>query len=193
MSSNKGILLFAMKNRIGVVVLVLISVILVIALFSIKRDADKHKAEATEQINHFSNEVATLNTKLADETHVKETLYKDVETQKVAYAELTNNFAQVSTDLARSQSDLKAREDELKRKDAKITELENQNQALDKQAADLNIAITNLNVQIAETQTKLAKSEGNRAFLEKELKRMISDKQELEKQFNDITVLKAQI
>ena len=46
---------------------------------------------------------------------------------------------------------------------------------------------------IADTQQKLAASEGNKAFLEKELQRLMGEKTELEKQFSDITVLKAQL
>jgi predicted nuclease with TOPRIM domain len=57
----------------------------------------------------------------------------------------------------------------------------------------LSLQITNLNAQIAETQRKLTASEGDKAFLEKELKRMMAEKSELERQFNDLTVLRAQV
>jgi len=58
---------------------------------------------------------------------------------------------------------------------------------------DLNAAITNLNTQILETQRKLTASEGDKAFLEKELKRLMGEKAELERQFNDLKVLRAQV
>jgi len=64
---------------------------------------------------------------------------------------------------------------------------------LDKKAADLSLSLTNLTVQIAETQRKLAASEGDKAFLEKELKRLMGEKAELERQFNDLVVLRAQV
>jgi hypothetical protein len=50
-----------------------------------------------------------------------------------------------------------------------------------------------LSTQISSTQRKLAASEGDRSFLEKELKRMIAEKGELERQFSDLTVLRAQV
>jgi uncharacterized protein (DUF3084 family) len=71
--------------------------------------------------------------------------------------------------------------------------LEVQNQALDKQSQELSNSITNLTVKIAETETKLKKSEGDRTFLERELKRMFAEKQDLERQFNDLAVLRAQV
>ncbi|HVV70225.1 MAG TPA: hypothetical protein VHI52_01795, partial [Verrucomicrobiae bacterium] len=77
--------------------------------------------------------------------------------------------------------------------EARISELESQNQALDKQSSDLSNQLTNLTTQITETQRKLAASEGDKAFLEKELKRLMAEKAELERQFNDLTVMKAQV
>ena len=71
--------------------------------------------------------------------------------------------------------------------------METENQALDKRALELSTAITNLTAQIAETKRKLATSEGEKGFLEKELKRLMAEKAELERQFNDLTVLRAQV
>ena len=79
------------------------------------------------------------------------------------------------------------------RRDAKIADLESQNQALDQRALDLSTAITNLTSQIDDTKQKLAASEGDKAFLEKELERLIAEKAELERQFNDLAVLRAQV
>jgi len=182
-----------MKNRVGIVVLVLACVILGIALISLKRDAAKDRNESTVKIVTFSNKWDETSAKLQEEKRVTAQLYEDLDKRKTAFTELSNNFTEVSNTLAKTQTDLKAREDEIKQRDEKIAGLETQNQALDKQAAELSNAITNLNFQIADTQKKLATSEGDKAFLEKELQRLITEKADLEKQFNDITVLKAQV
>jgi chromosome segregation ATPase len=168
-------------------------VILGIALVSIKREAAKEQVAAADKIETFSNKWVVTDGKLVDQKHVTENLEKDLETQKQTFVELTNSYSKVSGDLAKTQTDLKAREEEIKQRDVKIADLESQNQALDKQATDLSSAITNLTVQIADTQKKLTTSEGDKAFLEKELRRLITEKVELEKQFNDITVLRAQV
>jgi len=173
--------------------LVLIAVVLGIALLSVKHDAVKRQAQDTERIIYFSNTLNSTTATLDDTRHVNALLEKDLEKEKQSFGELTNNFSQVSTDLAKTQTDLKAREDEIKQRDAKIADLETQNQALDKQAADLSLAITNLTVQISDTQKKLAASEGDKAFLEKELQRLVAEKAELERQFNDLKVLRTQV
>ena len=79
----------------------------------------------------------------------------------------------------------------MRKRDTQIADLSNQNSELDKKALDLTHAITNLTAQISDTQRQLATSEGDKVFLEKELKRMVAEKTELERQFNDLTVLRA--
>jgi chromosome segregation ATPase len=182
-----------MKNRIGVVILVLVSVILAIAVFSIKKDAAKRQDEDAGKIRFLSNQLVTVNGNLNEQKQVATMLEKDLQTQKTSNTDLSNNLTQVSGTLAKTETDLKAKIEEVKQRDTKIAELENQNQVLDKQASDLSMAITNLTVQIADTKQKLAASEGNKAFLEKELQRLMGEKTDLEKQFNDITVLRAQL
>jgi len=182
-----------MRNRIGIVILVLVCVGLGIALVSIKRDAATEKANASEQISTLSNKWVDTSGKLDEQKQVAAMLEKDLDTQKKAFVELTNNYSQVSANLAKTEASLQASEAEVKQRDAKIGELEVQNQALDKQALDLSTSITNLTVQITDTKKKLATSEGDKAFLEKELQRMITEKAELERQFNDLAVLRAQV
>jgi hypothetical protein len=46
---------------------------------------------------------------------------------------------------------------------------------------------------ISDTEKKLAASEGDREFLLKELKRLQAEKAELERQFNDLSVLRTQV
>ena len=110
-----------------------------------------------------------------------------------AVGDLTNNYTQVASNLAKTENDLHAAEQQVKERDTKIADLQAQNEALDKKAEALSNSITNLNSQIADTRHKLAASEGDKAFLEKELKRMMTEKAELERQFNDVTVLRAQL
>jgi chromosome segregation ATPase len=58
---------------------------------------------------------------------------------------------------------------------------------------DLNTAIDELERQIAETERKLTASEGDREFLLAELKRLQTEKADLERQFSDLALLRDQI
>jgi len=189
-----------MKNRLGLIVLGLLCLGLAIAAITIRNNAVEQKRNDTDAILGFSNKWVETSTKWEDEKQVNAEMEKDLNVRKQALIDLTNNFTTVSSNLsdtsahlAKTEADLKTSQEELAKRDSKIAELETQNQVLDKQAADLSTSITNLTLQITDTETKLAASEGDKAFLEKELKRMMAEKAELERQFNDLTVLRAQV
>jgi len=191
-----------MKNRIGVVILllVLVCVGLGVALLAIKKKAADELHDSTIANTALSNNVVQINDQLERQKQVNDELSKDREKRMKDFDTLTNKYvaslatiAQVSNTLAQTEAALKASQEETAKRDTKIADLESQNQALDKKAVDLSTAITNLTTQIDETKRKLATSEGEKGFLEKELKRLMAEKSELEKQFNDLTVLRAQV
>jgi len=173
---------------------------LVVALVATKKTATQEKRQDTEKILIFSNDLVKTSGALDDQRQVNTTLEKDLETRKHQLGELSNKYTEVTakfTDtastLAKTEQSLKAAKDEVVKRDAKIVELEAQSQSYEQKAIDLSVALTNLTVQIADTQKKLAASEGDKAFLEKELKRLMGEKADLERQFNDLNVLRAQV
>jgi len=189
-----------MKNRVALVLLVLLCLGLGIALITTRKQAAERQAEDVNHIAYFSNQVVSVQDRLDRQLGVNAQFERDLEEHRKALGELTNHYTQVSanlnevsSNLARTEQSLKASQQEVARRDTKINSLESQNQALDKQALQLSASITNLTTQIAETQRKLAASEGDKAFLEKELKRLMAEKAELERQFNDLAVLRAQV
>ena len=189
-----------MKNRIGVIVLVVLCLALGIGLVASRKQTSDLQQQDTEKIETLSNRWVKTSSELEEQKQVAAMYEKDLDTQKKSLAELTNNFSRISVDLAQTsarltstEAALQTNQAELAKRDARISELENQAQDLNKQATDLSNQLTNLTTQIADTQRLLAASEGDKAFLEKELKRLIAEKAELERQFNDLTVLRAQV
>ena len=183
----------AMKNRIGVIVLVVVCIGLGIGLISIKRQADRQKEDDNTSIQNFSNKLVVAASQLDENKQVNAELRKDLDNEKKNYGELTNNFSQISANLAQTEASLRTSEQEIAKRDVRIVDLETQNKALDQRAQDLGLEITNLTASIDATQKKLLASEGDKSLLEKELKRMVAEKAELERQFNDLTVLRAQV
>jgi chromosome segregation ATPase len=186
-----------MTNRIGVIILLLLCLGLGVGIMVVKRTAAEQRDVDVKQIVTLSNQWTKASSDLDEQKKVAVMLEKDLEARKADYekslAVLTNNVAEVSSNLVKAETGLRAAELTIKDNNAKIADLEAQNQAADKKAAELSDSITNLNTQIAETQRKLATAEGNQAFLEKQLKQLMADKNELERQFNDINVLRAQV
>lgn len=182
-----------MKNLIGVIVLAGICVGLAVVLLTTKKQAAEEKRKDTETIYDLSNKVVKATDDLSEQRQVNILLTNDLAMRAAEILSLTNKIVEVATALSKTEETLKAEQLELAKRDAKIAELETTNQQLDQKAVGLSLQITNLNLQIVETQRKLAASEGDKAFLEKELKRMMAEKSELERQFNDLTVLRAQV
>jgi len=190
----------AMKDRIALIVLVLISLGLAVGLVITRKQATEQQRQDADTISTLSNKWVKTSSDLDDQRQVAALLEKDLDKQKKSLSDLTNNFTQISANLAQTSSNLnkteaslQAAEQEVKKRDTKIAELETQNQALDKQALDLTTSITNLTTQINDTKRRLAASEGDKAYLEKELRRLVAEKAELERQFNDLAVLRAQV
>ena len=189
-----------MKNLIGVVVLAVVCLGLVVALVLTKRTALQEKRKDVDTILFHSNQWEKTRADLEDHKQVIQNLEKDIETRKQELGELTNKYTEVTAKysetaatLAKTEQSLKATQDEVAKRDAKITELEAETQSYEQKSNELSVALTNLTVQIAETERKLAASEGNKAFLEKELQRLLTEKAELERQFNDLAALRAQV
>ncbi len=82
---------------------------------------------------------------------------------------------------------------EIEKKDKQISQLEGEREDLTKKMDGLTDQITGLNGKIAETEKKLATSEGNREQLQRELKRLLAEKAELERKFNDLAQLRDQV
>jgi len=182
-----------MKNRMGIIILTLACVGLAIALVVNQSNATKSQKKAESTIADQSNGWVTAEGRLEEERKLTSSLTNDLAARVNDLTSLTNQIIETSNALAKTQDSLKAAQDEVAKRDAQIADLETQNKQLDDKATDLSSSITNLQSQIDSTQKKLAASEGDKAFLEKELQRLVAEKAELERQFNDLKVLRTQV
>src|SRR5262245_32222618 len=158
-----------MKNRTGMIVLILICVALIVGLIW----SQKNAANQRQETGSYSNKWQTASSALDRQTQVNAELEKDRSQQKDAFLSLSNTFAQTSASLEQTESTLKATQQEmtnqLAQRDSRIGDLESQNQALEQRAAELSASLTNLNMQIADAQAKLAAAQGDKEMLTKEL------------------------
>jgi len=189
-----------MKLKIALLFLAVVAAALAVTLFVTRQRATDQHQQDVSTIEYTSNQWQLAQEKLEGEKKVAAQLNHDLDQQKRGYVELTNTYAQALNKLATTESSLaatsaslKAAQETLAERQAKISELEAQNNALDQRAADLTSAITNLTTQISDTRRKLAASEGDKAFLQTRLKELLAEKADLERQFNDLTVLRAQV
>lgn len=179
-----------MNNRTGLVILAVVAAALAVALLVVKRNANEQRNRDTDTIVTLSNKCVVTCADLEEQRQVNVLLTNDIVTQAATFS---NKLAETTDALTKSQDSLKTATDDLVRRDARICELETQNQELDRRALEMSATITNLNNQIVETRRKLDSAEGDKAFLQGELQRLLAQKAELEKQFNDLDTVRAQV
>ena len=157
-----------------------------------KRAVERHHRDETK-ILQLSNQWVDVSGKLSEQQKVNIALETDLTNRNAEIRLVSSKLADVSADLSKVEADFKVAQEEIAKRDEKINELETQRDQLTTKMTGLNESITNLEGQIKDTETKLAASEGDREFLLKELKRLQAEKAELERQFNDLAVLREQV
>jgi chromosome segregation ATPase len=189
-----------MKSKIAIVILVLICLGLGVALVTEQRKHAQQKKELDERIALQSQNLDTTSKKLEEQTQVNMSLEKDLLTRSNELSVLSNNLGKVITDLEKSDAVAKATAEQLRtaqaelvKKDQRINELDGEIAMRSKQMDQLTNSIGDLEKLIAATEKKLATSQGEKEFLAKELTRLRAEKAELERQFNDLSVLRTQI
>ena len=182
-----------MKNLIGVIILAVICLGLGVVLITTKKQATEQKTKDSNTILSLSNDVVKATSDLIEQRQVNLLLTNDLSTARTDFSTLSNKMTDVQANLVKTEASLKASQSAVAERDQRIAALETQNRELDEKAIDLSAALTNLTSQISETQRKLDASEGDKAFLEKEMKRLLAEKAELERQFNDLAVLRSQV
>ncbi len=182
-----------MKMKIGIVVLAVICVALTIALFATKKQADDQRKTDADHILDFSNQLVTASENLDDLRQVNLKLTNDLAMTQQQSVQLSNSFAEATGALSNSLASAKAAQDQIANLNGRIADLEAQNQVLDQRAAELTNTIASLSAQISDTTKKLVTSETNNIFLEKELQDQMAKKAELERKFNDIDEVRAQV
>ena len=186
-----------MRGKFGIIILILICVILGIGLLVRHNKANSEIQEAQGRIMKLSNDVVEIKGKVNELTEVNTALETNLFGRTHELQVVSNSFVSVSASLAKTQAEAKAAAEaaaaEVAKRDARISELQGQNDDMTKRMLELNASLGNLEKQIAATEKKLATSEGDRTFLLRELKRLQIEKAELEKQFNDLAVLREQV
>ena len=200
-----------MNTKIGIAILAVVCAGLAVALVVIKGQADKQQTTSAGTIVDFSNQLVKANLSNEDLNQANLNLRSDLATNRQTTLVLSNQLAtqlaslntqlsETAGTLATATASLQSAQQQISTLNGQITnlnehvtDLETQNQVLDQRANSLSNTIVSLDAQIAATQMKLATSETNNAFLDSELKRQIAQRAELERKFNDLVVVRAQV
>lgn len=175
-----------------IIIMVCISLGLGIALLRTQKRAEEQRHIDEESILLHSNQWVQTRVKLDEQSKVNFSLETNLTDRLMELKSVSNKLIDVSGNLAKVEMDVKAAQEELAKRDAKIAELANLLDDKDKKLDDLRTSIASLEGQIAETEKRLTTSEGDKELLLKELKRLQVEKAELERQFNDLVLVREQ-
>jgi chromosome segregation ATPase len=145
------------------------------------------------ELNIATNALTETRTKLTDQEKLTGFLQQNLDQRSSELTAASNGLTQANTRLESVQTELKSAQADAESKGVRISALEAEKNEMNKKLNELAGQINNLDDQITETKRKLAASEGDRAYLTKELARLQTDKAELVRQFNDLAVLRAQV
>jgi len=183
--------------KVVIALLFLVSAGLGVALVMRHNKAVDIKKYDEVRITTLSNTVVKTETERDEKERLSMYLQDKLSGKTVELSDASNHLAKINAELARTKSEMQAAAEaarvEIEKKDAQIAQLTTQTNQLTVKMDDLTSAIDKLGKQINDTERRLAASEGDREFLLKELKRMQVEKAELERQFNDLSVLRAQV
>ncbi len=186
--------------KAATIILIILTIGLGATLFYQHNKSVQIKAQDDKTINTLSNQLDKTQAKLQEQTDVADALSKNLKMREKDVNEFSNKVVKVSADLEVEKQNVQAANNEVAKlrksiaeKDKQISEAETRQAEYEKKMEGLTVNITNLGKQIADTEKKLAASEGDREFLLKELKRLQAEKAELERQFNDLSVLRTQV
>jgi chromosome segregation ATPase len=186
-----------MKGISAFIVLLIVCVFLVIFLVFARQKADREVTELQYNITVLSNNLTSTTSKLTEQQQVNLALTGSLTDRTTELVDASNRLVSIRADLVRTEEQAAAAalaaQEEMAKRDAKITELTGRNDEMTQRMADLDAVLTELESQILETERKLASSEGDREFLLVELKRLQSEKAELERQLTDLALLRNQI
>ena len=179
------------------IVLLLVALGLGVGWFMTSKQAAEDRTVAANTIGSISNKLVSTESFLAEQKTVNVKLSTNIVERESELLQFSNKWTSVTADLAKTEADAKAAAEKAKadieERNAKITELEGQKDDLTKKMDGLNTQIGSLGDLIKETERKLAASEGDRELLQKELKRLLAEKADLERKFNDLAVLRDQV
>src|SRR5258705_3205176 len=181
----------------AIILLVLVGIGLGVTLLVRHKKAVEVKQHDEQRITVLSNRVEETQSKLDEKEKLAIYLQDKVITKSEELNSTSNHLSKINAELARTKSEMQAAAEaaraEIEKKDAQINALTTQTNQLTMKMDDLTSAIDKLGKQIADTERRLSASEGDREFLLTELKRLQVEKAELERQFNDLSVLRAQV
>jgi chromosome segregation ATPase len=186
-----------MNTKTIIAILAVVCVAFGIAMIAIKSSSDTQHDKDVSSIVDFSNQVVNADQHIDSLNQVNLSLTNDLMLSQQQATELSNDLATAAATLASTKASLQEQVDNLTNQvltlNTQVADLQSQNTELDQRATEMTNTIARLNDQIADTENKLAQATTNNAFLQSELEKQLAEKAAMERKFNDLDSVRAQL
>lgn len=180
-------------NRILVAAILSVACLgLIVALVVIKTRERQELATNTGTIVSLSNDLSSAQEQITGLNQVNEVLSNNLAASQETTTTLSNQLGDVQGRLTEAQAGIVRAEQQITNLNGQIVTLQTHNKELEQRAVDLTSQMADLDKQIAVTEAALSQSKTNNAFLERELKKQVNDREMLERKFTDLNQVRAQ-
>lgn len=150
-----------------------------------------------KKIKGLKTAKATLETAQADLTQELNTANSTITQVKTQLEQMTfkrdQKVAEYETFVTKAAQELAAKDEKIKALNGELQTAQDKNRDYDSQIKDLNSQMATKNQAIEDISRRLESSENDREHLLRERDKLIAEKAELEKQFQDIVVLRQKV
>jgi chromosome segregation ATPase len=179
--------------KTAAIILGIFSVVMAGAFYVRHTSANKQsKALETENLR-LSNECQQATLQLTDQKRVNIVLLTNLASRNDALSASSNSFGKIKLTLAEAEEAAKAARAEIEEREKRIADWEASHGDLAEKANEFKTSLGTRDHEIANVKKKLDASEGDRAFLFKELKQLQAERDDLAARFNDVEVVRAQL
>lgn len=186
-----------MNAKVISAVLVVVSLGLAGALFVVSSRARKERQAATAASDQLKGELIRSETRLGEAMKEKATLETNLVRRIAEVGLFSNKLDFIQAELSKTEQEAKAAalaaQKEIEEREKAISGLKAEKDELTARMGELTRRLESVVGEIRETERKLATSEGDREVLKKELRRLMAEKADLEKRYNDLATLQEQM
>lgn len=186
-------------NKVSLV-LGVVCVCLIGSLIYRHTQAIQRETASRQKIQEIETELTETTVNLGNAKQTNVVLRTELQKTSAELSEIRQQYQSLSKDLetekARANAavlETRTALAEVADRDVQIQELTQERNDLSQRVSALNLSMGELETRIVDTEGKLMASDGDREFLLKELKRLQTEKAGIERQFNDLAVLRAQL
>jgi|SRR5208282_2387363 chromosome segregation ATPase len=167
-------------------VLALACIVLVISVIVMKRGDNAQHENDAGAITDFSNQLASVKVQVAAYNGTLITLSNSLDESQSVSLTFSNHLAEAESTIALDT-------EQITHLNRQVAEVESENQTLGQRVMDLTNQMAGLTSQIALTRTNLAQANRDYALLENRLRRDVAERLVVERKFNNLSELQAQM